>query len=193
MDNIDIILEGIKESSTRLVELAKGLKDYSSSDRQNPVRVNIHNCLDSTLLLLKHKLSDNIKIVKEYNKIKDIFCYPGKINQVFMNILNNAVQAINGEGTITIITAETEQYLTISIADTGCGMSEESKERIFDPFYTTKKYGEGTGLGMSISYGIIKEHNGMIEVKSRLGEGSEFIISLPLLIEKEKAVNLSDS
>ena len=114
--------------------------------------------------------------------MKDIECYPGQLNQVFMNILNNAVQAMpedRKDAEITIYTEETNSGVQIRIKDNGVGIPDEIKDRIWEPFFTTKEVGVGTGLGMSITYGIIEKHGGKIELSSEVGKGTEFVISLP--------------
>jgi two-component system NtrC family sensor kinase len=139
------------------------------------------------LTLLNNSIDKSkITIIKEYDAdIKPIECYPGKINQVFMNILHNAIQAMNEkkggeEKNITIKTYKNDRDLFISIKDNGVGIPEKIKNKIFDPFFTTKQVGEGTGLGLSIAHSIIKSHNGEIQIKSEEGKGTEFIIILPL-------------
>jgi two-component system, NtrC family, sensor kinase len=107
-------------------------------------------------------------------------CFPGQINQVFMNILSNAIQAISGEGRILIKSWQADDKVKISIKDTGAGMTEDVRKKIFDPFFTTKDVGKGTGLGLSISYRIIQKHNGEIEVFSKPGAGTEFLITIPI-------------
>ena len=143
-------------------------------------KANLEEGIDSTLVILNNKIKGRIKVVKEFSDIPDIICYPGQLNQVFMNILSNAADAIEGEGEIAIKTWQKDNTIFISFRDSGTGMPEEVKAHIFEPFYTTKQVGKGTGLGLSISYGIIEKHNGSIEVKSDVGNGTEFIITLPL-------------
>jgi signal transduction histidine kinase len=133
--------------------------------------------------MLHHLYKNRIEIIKKYQNIPEIECYAGRLNQVLMNILSNAIQAIEETGTITIKTYlldEKEKMVVVSIQDSGVGISQENINKIFDPFFTTKDVGKGTGLGLAISMGIVKEHNGRIEVKSQLGKGSEFIIILPI-------------
>jgi signal transduction histidine kinase len=117
---------------------------------------------------------------KNYGSIPQVEGLPGKLNQVFMNILSNSILAIKGSGDIYIRTERSENQARISIKDSGEGMSDQVREHIFEPFFTTRAVGQGTGLGLSITYSIIEEHHGSIEVKSIPGQGSEFIISLPL-------------
>ena len=142
--------------------------------------VNIHEGIDSTLLLLSNKLKDRITVHKNYGTIPQVEGLPGKLNQVFMNILSNSIQAIKEEGDIFIKTEPMEDRARISIKDSGEGMSDDIREHIFEPFFTTRAVGQGTGLGLSITFSIIEEHHGTIEVESVPGKGSEFIITLPL-------------
>lgn len=182
-EEIDLLLKGIGEGASRTAEIVKGLRNFSRMDENDLKKANIHEGIDSTLVLLNHKLS-SIGIVKNYGDIPEIECYAGKLNQVFMNIINNAIHAIeaskkNEQGKITITTSASDKNITISIKDTGTGMPENLREKIFEPFFTTKDVGEGTGLGLSIAYTIIKNHKGDIKVKSEPGVGTEFIITLP--------------
>ncbi len=148
---------------------------------ENAIKLfHIHEGLDSTLTLLKSRLENRIEVIKNYGNLPLIEGFPGKINQVFMNILINAVQAMPERGKIFITTSLKENFVQISIRDTGTGMSEEVKSRIFEPFFTTKDVGEGIGLGLAISFGVIEQHKGNIAVESVLGKGTEFIITLPL-------------
>ncbi|HRI21485.1 MAG TPA: ATP-binding protein, partial [Panacibacter sp.] len=144
--------------------------------------------LESTLVLLRNTMPANIIVEKKFSAKGNIECYPGKLNQVFMNILNNAIQAIiqkndtETDGFIYITTSDTpENNIAIKIKDTGIGMTEEVLHRIYEPFFTTKAVGEGTGLGMAIVFKIIEAHSGRIDVFSKPGKGSEFIITLPYI------------
>ena len=146
-------------------------------------KASVNEGLESTLLLMQSAIkSKNIELVKDLGNLPEINCFAGQLNQVFMNILTNAVQAMTGKGTITVKTFvdKLTNTVNISIADTGKGMTDEVKSKIFQPFFTTKGVGEGTGLGLSISYGIIKKHDGQIEVESTVGKGTIFIITLPI-------------
>ena len=143
---------------------------------------NLHEGLDLTLVMLHNKYKLHVEIVKDYGVLPMVECFPGKLNQVFMNILSNAIEAIPEKGTITLKTWEDKpnKQVIISIKDDGAGMSESTRSDLFNPFFTTKEVGKGTGLGLSISHGIIEQHKGSIKVKSKLGEGSEFIITIPV-------------
>jgi signal transduction histidine kinase len=180
ISEIKSLIEGIREGAVRTTEIVKGLRNFSRLDETEFKLSDIHEGLDSTLLILTNKLKKNIEVIKDYGNIPRIYCYPGQLNQVFMNILNNAIQAIHLEGKIWIKTSMDENYVFISIRDSGVGMSPEMQKRVFEPFFTTKEVGKGTGLGLSITYGIIEKHNGKISVISKVGKGSEFIISLPI-------------
>jgi signal transduction histidine kinase len=174
------LLEGINEGASRSEKIVKGLRTFSRMDENEFKGVNIHEGIDSTLLLLSNKLKDRITVHKNYGSIPPVDGLPGKLNQVFMNILSNSILAIEGEGEIFIRTERIKDQARISIKDSGEGMSDEIQEHIFEPFFTTRAVGQGTGLGLSITYSIIEEHHGSIQVKSAPGLGSEFIISLPL-------------
>lgn len=173
------IVEDISEGATRTAEIVKGLRNFSRLDEEHMKMANINECLESTLVILSGQFKDHIAVVKDYDEnLPSINCYPGQLNQVFLNILNNARQAITNRGEIRIKTLNKEGSIQVKIQDTGVGIPKELKDRIFEPFFTTKEVGEGTGLGLSISYGIIEKHKGKIHVESELGKGTEFTIEL---------------
>jgi two-component system, NtrC family, sensor kinase len=174
------LLTGIEDGARRTSEIVKGLRNFSRADHNVFKKVNLNECLESTLTLLHSSYKNRIEIVKDYAEMPDVDCFPGQINQVFMNLLSNAIQAIPETGKIFIQTKVSGDIVKISIKDTGGGMTEEVRKKIYDPFFTTKEVGKGTGLGLYISYGIIEKHNGKIEVFSRVGEGTEFVISMPI-------------
>jgi PAS domain S-box-containing protein len=181
LEEINALLGGIEEGAKRTKEIVAGLKDFARVDEEALKAVNLHDGLESTLKLINsHLRKSNITVKREYGALPVVDCYPGKINQVFMNIFTNAMQAIGKNGTITIRTWAGNEKVYVAIKDTGAGMTAEVKEKIFEPFFTNKKVGEGTGLGLSISYSIVQSHKGSIEVISMPGEGAEFIISLPI-------------
>jgi signal transduction histidine kinase len=179
-EEIQSLLHGIEEGATRTTEIIMGLRNFSRMDEDAMKTANINDGIDSTLMLLKNKLKNKVKIIKDYGQIQPIDCYPGKLNQVFMNIINNAADAIKDKGTITIRTSSEGGSVLVSIKDNGIGMPDKVRKKIFEPFFTTKDVGQGTGLGLSISFGIIEQHNGSISIKSAAGKGSEFIIRLPI-------------
>jgi two-component system NtrC family sensor kinase len=139
------------------------------------------------LLLLKHKMNSRIHVERRYGQERMLYCYAGRLNQVLMNLIANAVDAVVGEGQIVVTTSQTDAAFTISVRDTGPGIPEAIRDRIFDPFFTTKPVGQGTGLGLAISYGIVQDHHGSIEVLSEEGVGTEFIVKIPLDLEAQRA------
>lgn len=179
-EDIDQIVAESIEGSRRVRDIVENLRNFSRLDEAEFKSADIHQGLDSTLMLLNNELKNRITVHKNYGTIEPFPCLPGYLNQVFMNLLINAAQAIDGQGNIWITTRATQDKAVISIRDDGRGIPESIQAKIFDPFFTSKDVGEGTGLGLSISYGIIERHGGGLEVKSVGGEGSEFIITLPL-------------
>ncbi len=176
---INNLLEGIEEGADRSSRIVKGLRSFSRLDDEKFQLYNIHDGIDSTLILLDNKIKHNINVHKDYGDIQEVECLPSKLNQVFMNILTNCIQAIEDKGEIFIQTVSSDIWVKIIIKDTGTGMSPDVKAHIFEPFFTTKDVGKGTGLGLSISYGIIEQHHGNIDVISEPGIGTDIIISLP--------------
>jgi signal transduction histidine kinase len=175
------LLKGVTEGASRSEHIVKDLRTFSRMDENDFKGVNIHEGIESTLLLLRHKMKDHITIHRNFGNIPHVECIPGKLNQVFMNIITNSILAIENKGDIFIETSGFDDKARISIRDNGTGMPKEVLDHIFEPFYTTREVGKGTGLGLSISYSIIEEHNGTIEVLSVPGLGSEFIITLPCI------------
>ncbi len=173
------LLKGIEEGANRSSEIIKGLRSFSRLDDEMCQFYDIHEGIDSSLVLLQNKIKDKINVRKDYGDFDGLECFPSKLNQVIMNIITNSIQAMDGEGELFIQTVSSAIGIKIIIKDNGKGMTPEVKEHIFDPFFTTKDVGQGTGLGLSISYGIIEKHNGNIDVISEPGKGTEFIISLP--------------
>lgn len=178
------LLNGVKDGAERTAEIVRGLRTFSRLDESQIKVVNIHEGIESTLVLLRNSCPDHVKIHLDFQAEGNIECFPGKLNQVFMNILSNAIQALKSTGDkspqfINIRTRDIDgNQIEISIKDSGPGMPPEVKQKIFDPFFTTKDVGEGTGLGLAIVFKIIQEHSGRIEVVSAEGEGAEFIIVL---------------
>jgi signal transduction histidine kinase len=183
---IDQLLKGIGEGASRTAEIVKGLRIFSRLDEDDLKRTDINEGIESTLVITNNLLGTQIKIEKKYASLPLVECYAGKLNQVFLNIISNAVHAIkkkfgeNNGGLITISTSHDEQSVYIKLTDNGTGMDENTRKRLFEPFFTTKDVGEGTGLGMSIAYNTIAKHNGQINVSSEIGIGTEFTLILPL-------------
>lgn len=180
------LLKGINEGAVRTAEIVKGLKIFSRLDEDDLKLADVHEGIESTLIITNNLFNNKIKVEKNYGQLTLVECYPGKLNQVFLNIISNSVYAIKEKfgdhdgGVIKITTRQEADRVYLHFEDNGTGMSEETQRKIFEPFFTTKDVGEGTGLGMSIVYNTIKKHNGNILVNSQLGEKSEFIIELPL-------------
>lgn len=186
LSEIDDLLQGMADGTDRTVEIIKGLKIFSRVDEQDIKFVDLHEGLDSTLILLNNSIKDIIDLDREYGTLPKVECFAGKMNQVFMNIISNAVQAIKSnpsqieKGRILLKTSYANNWVKIQIIDNGPGMPESVKAKIFEPFFTTKPVGEGTGLGLSIVYNIVKSHKGNIEVNSTPNVGTEFVITLPV-------------
>ena len=180
LHEIEELYRSIKNGASRTTEIVKNLRNFTRLDENEFKLSNLEEGLDSTLVILNSQLKDRIEVIKDYGHLPLVNCFPGQINQVFINILNNAAQAIDGPGQIWIKTFVENGFAEIRIKDSGTGMSEETKNKIFDPFFTTKDVGIGTGLGLSISYGIIEKHHGTISVESAPGEGTQFTIKIPL-------------
>jgi two-component system, NtrC family, sensor kinase len=183
---IDQLMKGISEGARRTAEIVKGLRIFARADRDALVKSNINECMDATLVVMKSTYKDDITLVKDLDPaIPELECFPGKLNQVFANLIGNAVHATRAMGRpkeqqfIWIKTWADNDNLYVSIKDNGKGMTDEVKAKIFEPFYTTKGVGEGTGLGLSISHGIIEEHKGTVSVNTKINEGTEFIIAIP--------------
>ena len=180
LKEVNDLLKGMEEGAKRTSEIVKGLRNFSRLDQNVFLSANLNESLDSCLVLLHNSYKNRIKIERQFGTIPEVDCLPGQINQVFMNILSNAIQAIPDEGTIFVKTWHVDGMVKISIRDTGTGMTDDVQKKIFDPFFTTKGVGKGTGLGMSISFGIIQKHNGKIELFSKPGAGTEFVITIPV-------------
>lgn len=163
----------------RVKRIVQDLRDFSHVDDSGKQWVSLETGLDSTLNVVGSALKDKAEVHKEYGAIPEIECVPSQINQVFMNLLINAGQAIDGHGSITLRTGCDSINVWVEVQDSGCGIPPENLDRIFDPFFTTKPVGTGPGLGLSISYGIVSRHGGRIEVKSEPGTGTTFRVLLP--------------
>ncbi len=177
---INELITSIKNGTERTTQIVNGLRTFSRLDEDVLKFADLHEGLESTLILLRKKYKNTIEIIRDYGDLPPVECFPGQLNQVFMNILSNAIDAIEDTGTITIATEQSNGTIIIRIRDDGKGIPEPIRAKIFDPFYTTKEVGSGTGLGLSISHGIIEKHKGDIKVVSEVGKGSEFIITVPV-------------
>ena len=164
----------------RISEIVMNLKNFSRLDRALAADVDINECLDSALLLARNVLKNRVEVVRQYGELPRIACMPSQINQVFLNLLTNAAQAIEDRGRILVKTEADAAWLRVTVQDTGKGIPADVLPKIFDPFFTTKAVGQGTGLGLSISYEIIKQHGGDIRVTSQPGKGARFTVQLPV-------------
>ncbi len=185
-NEVQHLIKGIEDGAERTAEIVRGLRTFSRLDESELKIANVHEGIDSTIVLIRNTIPFDVRIVKHFNAAGNIECYPGKLNQVFMNIITNGLQAISAKHnrtdaeSIIITTRDIDKtWMDISIKDTGIGMTEEVKHRVFEPFFTTKDVGEGTGLGMAIVFKIIEKHHGRIDINSSPGNGAEFIITLP--------------
>ena len=178
-EDLDALLVETNAGVQRVQDIVRDLKNFSHVGSSDFVFANLEAGLDSTLNVVWNELKYKAKVVKEYSGIPELMCAPSQLNQVFLNLLVNASQAIEEQGQITIRTTSTNDKVCIEIEDTGCGIPPESLSRIFEPFFTTKPVGKGTGLGLSLSYGIVKKHRGWIEVSSEVGKGTRFSVILP--------------
>ncbi len=177
---ISQLISGIDRGASRMRHIVQSLLIFSRKSNDEFIQADINEGIESTLTLLKASVPEGVKIVTDLASLPDIPCQISRLNQVFLNLITNAIQAIEQQGTIFIQTGQLEDHLFIKIRDDGKGMDKKTRQKIFEPFFTTKPLGKGTGLGLSISYGIIEQHHGKIEVKSQVGEGTTFTILLPL-------------
>ena len=185
VEDIEKILGSLQMGTERVRDIVVSLRNYSRLDEAAIKDVDIHEGINSTLLILNHRIKQGVEIIKDYGDLPLVWCSPSQLNQVFTNIIANALDAMfetdSPAKRLTVTTrALHKQQIQISFRDTGPGMSPEVKAKIFDPFFTTKGVGKGTGLGMGICFKIVEQHQGTIEVLTQVGEGSEFIITLPV-------------
>ncbi|MEY4110173.1 MAG: phosphoglycerate transport [Bacteroidota bacterium] len=190
ISEIDTLFKGIEEGAARTAEIVKSLKNFSRLDESDIKDVDLNEGIKSTLILLRHTFPDNLRVETRLTELGLIECYPGKLNQVFMNIIDNAIYAMSQiyrEQHLLLIetTLENNQPI-VHISDSGAGMSAEVKSRIFEPFFTTKEIGKGTGLGMSIVFKIIESHNAKIELHSIPGEGTHIILRMRRKLSNSK-------
>ncbi len=177
---IEELLGSIERGTYRTQSIISSLRTFSRDRRESFIKADINEAIESTLIILGNKLKKRITVAKDFGELPSVKCQISKINQALLNIIDNAIQAIEGEGQIIIGTKQEGEKVLISIRDTGTGMDMETQKKIFEPFFTTKEVGKGTGLGMAISYSIIEDHNGKIHINSELGKGTEFVVELPI-------------
>ena len=165
----------------RIAQVVESLKNFARLDEAQYQKVDLHRGLDSTLTLQQHELQDRVRVIKSYGDIPAIYCFASELNQVFMNLVVNAIQSIEGQGTIHIETSSDSDYVSVRISDTGKGITSENLDQIFDPGFTTWGSGVGTGLGLSTAYNVLQKHGGKIEVESQAGKGSVFTVLIPVV------------
>lgn len=181
MGDLNSIISDCREGAQRICDVVKNLRLFSRLDEAELKSINIHEGIDSTIRLLSSYYSTgHIVLRRDYTDLPPVNCYAGQLNQVWMNLLVNAAQAVRDQGEVTISTRLDGNSVAIAISDTGTGIPEGELSRIFDPFFTTKPVGEGTGLGLSISYGIVERHGGTIAVVSEVGRGTTFTVRIPI-------------
>jgi two-component system NtrC family sensor kinase len=188
LDDFHALLAESKQGAERIKRIVQNLREFSDPQSIQTEHTDINASLDKALEILRSEIKCKVRLVKDYGDIPELHVYPQELNQVFLNILANAAQAIQDRGEIKIRTWTQDSMVKVTVRDTGGGMSPEKLARIFDPFYTTKMVGQGTGLGLSTSYGIIKKHGGEIQVESQPGKGTTVTISLPLNNESNQGV-----
>lgn len=180
LDDTENLIRETREGTERIKKIVLNLKDFAHPGEDKLQSADINNCLESTLNVVWNELKYKATVKKEYGDLRRVQCYPHQLNQVFMNLLVNAAQAIEQQGEIKIATTADNAYVEIKISDTGSGIPKENLSRIFDPFFTTKEAGKGTGLGLHLAYDIINKHNGTIGVESAVGQGTTFTIRIPV-------------
>ena len=189
IEDLSSIIIDCRDGAVRIRDIVQNLRTFSRLDEAEFKKTDVHEGIDSTLRLLsRYFTTDNIKLVRDYGVLPMIDTFSGQLNQVWMNLLVNAAQAVGaGGGEVRITTSADEKFVVSAVSDTGKGIAPENITRIFDPFFTTKPVGEGTGLGLSISFGIVERHGGTIEVETTLNEGTTFTVTLPREIKTAPA------
>ncbi len=180
IDEIITLTQDSTEGLNQISELVQSLKDFSRLDRAAEDRFDVREGLEKTLLITRNLLKYGVTVERHFEEVPNILCAPSRINQVFINLVTNAVQAMDGKGTLTITTSARDGWVDIEVCDTGCGIAPENIDKIMDPFFTTKPVGQGTGLGLSIVRRIVDEHGGHIRVDSKIGVGTSITVSLPV-------------
>jgi len=180
LDDSPNLIKESREGTERIKRIVIDLKDFAHPGEQELKYADLNHNLESTLNIVWNEIKYKATVIKDCGDLPEVQCYPQQINQVFMNLLLNAVQAIEKHGEIRIATRAVDGYAEIAISDTGVGIPKKSLSRIFDPFFTTKEVGKGTGLGLNIAYNIVKKHKGTIDVESTMGKGTTFTIRIPV-------------
>ena len=180
LEDIPNLLKESQDGLARVKRIIQDLRDFSHVDESTWQLASLENCMDSTLNVATNEIKYKAEVIKKYAGLPEVECMPSQLNQVFLNLLVNAAQAIETKGFITISTGVQGSEVWIEVGDTGKGIAAENLKKIFDPFFTTKPIGKGTGLGLSVSFGIVQKHGGRIEVRSELGKGTAMRVWLPI-------------
>ncbi len=180
LEDIAQLLEESLNGAKRVRDIVQTLKDFSRVDESDIQQANVNECLESTLGTLGSQIHAKATIHRDYGDLPLIRSQPRQLNQLFMNLLLNAVQALGNEGEIRIATRTVDAQVVVTIADTGCGIAQENLNRVFEPFFTTRPVGEGTGLGLAMSYDIVRKHHGSIDIASTVGAGTTITVRLPI-------------
>jgi signal transduction histidine kinase len=182
------LLERSREGTERVKQIVQELRTFSRMDQADLQMAQLTDEIDRTIALMAPRFKGSIEVIREYQPLPDVSCYPGQLNQVFLNLLMNACDVLDEGGKITIRAMPTEDGVHLEFEDSGPGIPADVQSRIFDPFFTTKEVGKGTGLGLSLSYGIIERHGGRIQIRSEPGQGAVFEIDLPLVAPEPNSV-----
>jgi two-component system NtrC family sensor kinase len=179
-DAITKLLQRSREGTQRVKKIVQDLRTFSRMDQAELQDADLHEEIDRTLALMEPRFKNGVEVERDYGRLPRVRCYPGQLNQVFLNLLMNACDALEDKGKIVVRTRRREGGVALEFHDDGPGIPEDVQSRIFDPFFTTKPVGVGTGLGLSLSHGIVERHGGRISVESAPGLGTTFRIELPL-------------
>lgn len=181
LDDLCSMITDCHAGAERIRDVVQNLRTFSRLDEADFKKVDIHEGLDATIRLLsRYYTSGQVELHRDYAELPLVDCYAGQLNQVWMNLLTNAAQAVGNTGHVRVSTRRKEQAAVVCVSDTGCGIAHEHLKKIFDPFFTTKPVGDGTGLGLSVTHSIVERHGGIIEVESRPGAGTTFIVTIPI-------------
>lgn len=180
LEDLDALLAQSRQGMERVKEIVAGLSSFARTGEAASSEANVNDCLEATINMVWNELKYKCELEKALGELPVIRCYPSQLNQVFLNLIVNASQAIAEKGKISIRSEVCKEFIKVTISDTGCGISPQNLKNLFNPFFTTKPVGQGTGLGLSISYGIIRDHEGRIEVESEEGKGTRFMIYIPV-------------
>lgn len=180
VEDIPLLIKESMEGTERINKIVSDLKDFAHPGEETPSYADVIVCIESTMNIVWNELKYKAKVIRSFEPVPQIYCFPRQLNQVIMNLLVNAAHAIDKMGDIEIITRDQGEWVELSVRDTGKGIPDDILPKIFDPFFTTKDVGKGTGLGLNLAYNIVKKHKGKIQVKSEVGQGTTFTILLPV-------------